>query len=76
MVDNPWIIGNERLVEDNVAQKRGDRKKRLERKKAIKRAIEKHVTESRALLFLKDETEARTPPWRQLMSSKYPDYYN
>ena len=56
MVDNPsWTIGRERLVDDNVAQKRGDCKKRLEHKKAIKRAIEEHVTTSRALSSFRDE---------------------
>ena len=76
MVDNLWTVGRERLVDDNVAQKRRDCKKRLERKKTIKRAIEEHVTTARLLLFPKDETETETPPWRQLMSSKYPELYN
>ena len=76
VVDNPWTVEMEKLVDDNVAQKRCNRKKRHERKKAIKRAIKEHATTSRLCLFLKNETEAEAPTWQQLMSSKYLECYN
>ena len=75
LVDNIYEMGNQRLMDDEIAKAQTASKKRLERRRDVNAAMEKLHWDEKEADSVVEKTDGADAPWSSVIQKLTPAYY-